>query len=315
VNTGFIYDTAFLSHDTTPGHPECHERLLVTMSHLLSLPWFENLHQLSAKTVEENWLVTTHAGSYIQHAKESCAANQPYLDSMDVNICPASFDIALLAAGAPIVLADAVLEEKIDNGFVLARPPGHHAERNQAMGFCLFNNVAILARYLQQHHQINKVLILDWDVHHGNGSQHTFEEDPSVLYISTHEFPYYPGTGAYSETGIGKGDGATLNCPMSAGASDRDYELAFMDKILPKIDAFKPEFIIISAGFDAHIDDPLGHICLSTDFYAWMTQRVLEMANKHCYGRIVSVLEGGYNLTALPLCVEEHLSVMSGIHA
>jgi len=231
---------------------------------------------------------------------------------MDVGICPESYDISLLAAGSPIMLADKIIQGEIDNGFVLARPPGHHAERDQAMGFCLFNNVAILARYLQQQHHIDKVLILDWDVHHGNGSQHSFEDDPSVLYISTHEYPYYPGTGAYTETGIGKGLGATLNCPMPAGAGDEDYESAFMEKILPKIDNFRADFIIISAGFDAHIDDPLGHIRLSTGFFGWMTQRVMEMAHKHCQDRIISVLEGGYNLNALPLCVAEHLGMLSG---
>lgn len=255
--------------------------------------------------------MTTHSRAYVQRARESCRDGQPWLDSMDVSICPASFDISLLAAGAPITIASNIIEGNLDNGFVLARPPGHHAEYDQAMGFCLFNNVAILTRYLQQHHGIEKILILDWDVHHGNGSQHTFEEDPSVLYVSTHEYPYYPGTGAYSETGIGKGNGATLNCPMSAGAGDQDYEKAFIEKILPTVDAFKPEFIIISAGFDAHVDDPLGHICLSTVFYRWMTMRVMELANKHCQGRIVSVLEGGYNLTALPLCVAEHLQELS----
>lgn len=312
MNTGFIYDTAFLDHNTGAGHPECPERLQVTMSHLQSLPWFDNLYHLPSRVIEREWLLSTHANQYIQRAKAACNAKQPFLDCMDVSICQESFEISLLAAGAPVVIADAIIQAEINNGFVLARPPGHHAEHNQAMGFCLFNNVAILTRYLQRQYGLDKVLILDWDVHHGNGSQHSFEEDPSVLYISTHEYPYYPGTGAYSETGIGKGRGATLNCPMSAGARDQDYETAFMDKILPKIDIFRPEFIIISAGFDAHVNDPLGHICLSTDFFGWMTQRVMEMAHKHCQGRIISVLEGGYNLTALPLCVAKHLSVLSG---
>jgi acetoin utilization deacetylase AcuC-like enzyme len=311
VNTGFIYDSAFLKHGTGTGHPESHERLLVTISHLQSLDWFNKLHKVSAQAIERNWLETTHSNSYILRAEEACRTKQPFLDSMDVTISHDSFEVSLLAAGAPLTLADEIVQDNINNGFVLARPPGHHAEREQAMGFCLFNNVAILARYLQQQHGIDKVLILDWDVHHGNGTQHTFEEDPSVLYISTHEYPYYPGTGAYSETGIGKGKGATLNCPMAAGVGAEEYEVAFADKILPKIDDFKPEFIIVSAGFDAHIDDPLGHIQLSTNFFGWMTERIMEMANKHCQGRIISVLEGGYNLTALPLCVAEHLRVLS----
>jgi len=312
MKSGFIYDTAFLKHDTGAGHPECPQRLLVTISHLQSLTWFEKLHQYSAQRIDKNWLRKTHSREYILRVKQTCESGQPFIDSMDVGICPESYDIALLAAGSPITLADKIIQGEIDNGFVLARPPGHHAERDQAMGFCLFNNVAILARYLQRQYHVDKVLILDWDVHHGNGSQHSFEDDPSVLYISTHEYPYYPGTGAYTETGIGKGLGATLNCPMPSGAGDKDYEVAFMEKILPKIDSFKPEFTIISAGFDAHIDDPLGHIRLSTGFFGWMTKRVMEMAHKHCQDRIISVLEGGYNLNALPLCVAEHLSVLSG---
>jgi acetoin utilization deacetylase AcuC-like enzyme len=311
VNTGFIFDKVFLNHNTGTGHPENEQRLLATMSHLRSLDWFTKLQRLPTRAVEENWLRSTHSRDYIQRAEHSCREGKTFLDSVDVSICPTSFDIALLAAGAPMVLADEIIQGKIDNGFVLARPPGHHAEYDEAMGFCLFNNVAILARYLQRQYDIDKILILDWDVHHGNGSQHTFENDPSVLYISTHEYPYYPGTGAYTETGTGQGKGATLNCPMPAGAGNQNYETAFLEKILPTIDIFQPEFIIISAGFDAHVDDPLGHICLSTDFFAWMTIRIMEMANKHCQGRLISVLEGGYSLEALPLCVAEHLGILS----
>lgn len=311
MNTGFVYDRAFLKHDTGEGHPERHDRLLVTMAHLQTQAWFSELHQLSTTPIERKWLETSHTSSYIQRAETACKSNQTFLDSMDVAISKDSYEVALLAAGAPIILADEIIKGSIHNGFVLARPPGHHAEREQAMGFCLFNNVAILARYLQSNYGLDKVLILDWDVHHGNGTQHTFEEDPSVLYVSTHEYPYYPGTGAYTETGIGRGKGATLNCPMSAGVSDDDYEVAFREKILPKIESFKPEFVIISAGFDAHQDDPLGHILLNTEFFGWMSQRMLEVADKHCQGRIVSVLEGGYDLSALPLCVAEHLAVLS----
>jgi len=311
--TGFIYDKNFLHHNAGAGHPECRERLEVSLSHLQSLDWFGDLHPLSARPIEEQWLYTTHSTTYVSRAMASCRSGQPYLDTMDVSICPESCDIALLAAGAPVTLAGEILNGNVDNGFILARPPGHHAEHAQAMGFCLFNNVAILARYLQQAHQINKVLILDWDVHHGNGSQHSFDEDPSVFYISTHQYPYYPGTGAWSETGTGRGEGATLNCPMSAGAGDAEYETAFREKILPAIDDFGPEFFIISAGFDAHADDPLADIRLSTGFFRWMTRRVMEMAERHAGGRIVSVLEGGYNLQALPRCIEQHLLELAAI--
>ena len=307
MKTGFIYDPAFLEHDTGPGHPECSQRLESTIAHLETQSWFGSLHQVRARKIDPESLQVVHAVDYIQRAEKTCDAGHPFLDSMDVSVCKSSFDISLLAAGASFALADEIAGGKIDNGFVLARPPGHHAEKTEAMGFCLFNNVALVTRYLQQKYGIDKVCILDWDVHHGNGTQHIFEEDPSVLYISTHEYPYYPGTGAYSETGVGPGKGATLNCPMAAGAGDHEYERAFIEKILPAIEQFSPGIILISAGFDAHVDDPLGHVCLSTEFYRWMTDRMVEQADRHCEGRLLSILEGGYNLSALPLSVAQHL--------
>ena len=301
-----------MSHQTGAGHPECAERLSVTMEHLSTLPLQEKLKHYEPLSVEQEFIEANHSSAYLTRARQTCAGGSAFLDSLDVTVSEASYDVALKAAGATLALAEGVINEEISNGFALVRPPGHHAEHDQAMGFCILNNVAILARYLRAVHGLDKVLILDWDVHHGNGTQHTFEGDPSVLFASTHQYPFYPGTGAWSETGIGKGRGATLNCPMPAGSVDNDYEAAFMEKILPAIDQFKPEFIIISAGFDAHRDDPLGEINLSTGFYGWMTDRIMEMADKHAGGRIVSVLEGGYNLAMLPLCIEEHLKGLSG---
>ena len=302
-----------MSHHTGAGHPECAERLSVTMEHLSALPLYDELKHYEPLPVEQKLIEANHSSAYLTRARQTCAGGSTYLDSLDVTVSEASYDVALKAAGATIALAEGMINEEISNGFALVRPPGHHAEKDQAMGFCILNNVAILARYLQTVHGLDKVLILDWDVHHGNGTQHTFEEDPSVLFASTHQYPFYPGTGAWSETGIGKGRGATLNCPMRAGSDDNDYEAAFMEKILPAIDQFKPEFIIISAGFDAHRDDPLGEINLSAGFYGWMTARVMEIADKHAGGRIVSVLEGGYNLAMLPLCIEEHLKGLSSV--
>ena len=311
MTTGLLYDPVFLEHKTGQDHPECSERLQVSMQHLKQQIWFDSLARLTPITADLNWIGSVHSLDYIKHVEMTCSSDNDFLDSMDVSICPKSYDIALLAAGAVIEIANKVINKEIDNGLALIRPPGHHAEQDQALGFCLFNNVAILAKYLQQQYQLDKILILDWDVHHGNGTQHTFESDPSILYISTHQYPFYPGTGAYSETGISHGIGATLNCPMSAGASDSDYELAFKDKILPKIDEFKPEAIIISAGFDAHIDDPLGQVNLSTEFYAWMTERIMEKAEQYSDNRIISVLEGGYNLDMLPICIEKHLTTLN----
>jgi acetoin utilization deacetylase AcuC-like enzyme len=311
MKTGFHYDPVYLQHDTGMGHPECSERLTATMHFLRQQPYFDQLQPVTARTADLEWIETVHNQDYIRRAKLTCQTGMPFLDSMDVSISNRSFEIALQAAGSAMELADRIVSGKIDNGFALIRPPGHHAENGMALGFCIFNNVAILARYLQKQHGMNKVLILDWDVHHGNGTQHTFEEDPSVFYISTHQYPYYPGTGAWYETGTGRGEGATLNCPMAAGSGDREYEAAFMEKILPAIDHFRPEMIIVSAGFDAHINDPLGNINLSTEFYGWMTDVLMEKADKYSGGRIVSLLEGGYNLKMLPRCVGEHLKKLA----
>ena len=305
--TGFAYDPDFLKHDAGIGHPECPERLSRTMEYLEQQAWFPSLTRLSAKPAELSWIKENHGEQYIRHARDTCQSGMPYLDSSDVGVCKDSYDIALLAAGTPLAIADAVMSNRIGNGFALLRPPGHHAEFNMALGFCLFNNVAILARYLRLKHGLDRILILDWDVHHGNGTQHSFEDDPSVLYISLHQYPFYPGTGAASETGIGRGAGSVLNCPMPAGSTDQDYEIEFREKIIPKVGTFKPDFIIISAGFDAHRDDPLAQINLSTEFFGWMTEQMMEAADQFCKGRIISVLEGGYNLTMLPLCIEQHL--------
>jgi len=310
--TAFIYDAQFLDHDTGAGHPESPARLTTALTQLERLPWYRELRQLTARPSELDWIETTHRLDYIRRAAAACARGQPFLDTMDVAISTRSFDVATLAVGAAMALADDVLSGHSSNGFALLRPPGHHAEREAAVGFCLFNNIAIVARYLQRHHGLDKIAILDWDVHHGNGTQHTFEDDPSVLYVSLHQYPYYPGTGSASEIGTGHGRGATLNCPMPAGATDTAYELAFSDQVLPRLAHFRPEAVLISAGFDAHRDDPLADIQLSTNCYGWMTARVLEIADQYAGGRIVSLLEGGYNLARTADCIERHLAVLHG---
>ncbi len=311
--TGFVYDKRFLDHNAGAGHPERPERLMATMSHLENQSWFASLKQFAPRAADREWVENIHSGGYIDRAAEEIASGVPFVDTPDVGVSRESFDVALLAAGGTLELADRVVSREVDNGFALVRPPGHHAEVNAAMGFCLFNNVAITARYLQKKHGLDKIVILDWDVHHGNGTQHSFEEDPSVLYVSLHQFPFYPGTGAYTETGVGQGAGATLNCPMPAGCGDADYQLAFTERIMPKIDEFKPSAVLISAGFDAHRQDPLAQINLSTEFYAWMSERLLEAANKHANGILISMLEGGYSLEVIALCVEQHLKVLAGI--
>ena len=315
MTTGFLYDPRFLDHDAGRGHPERSERLVSTMTWLESRDWFDDLMRIDPVAADPAWIETVHDASYITRAQETCRSGAPFLDVADVGISRRSSDVARLAAGGALALADRIVAGEVENGFALSRPPGHHAERGMALGFCLFNNVAIAARYLQRAHGVDKVLILDFDVHHGNGTQHTFEEDPSVMYASIHQYPYYPGTGAASETGIGRGVGATVNCPVPAGAGDEEYRRAFNDRILPAAETFGPEFVILSAGFDAHAADPLAQVRVSTECFGWMTERIVEVADRHAGGRVLSMLEGGYNVDVLPRCVATHLEVLARVDA
>lgn len=312
MRTAFLQDRRFEEHLTGEGHPERPERLQASLRLLGGQAWFSTLSQIEAAPAELDWIESIHDLTYIRRAEALCGSGAPWIDTPDVAVCPRSFEVALLAAGGGMALADAVIAGDADNAFALVRPPGHHAEHSAAMGFCVFNNVAVLARYLQKAHGLDKIAIVDWDVHHGNGTQHSFEEDPSVFYVSLHQYPHYPGTGSADETGRGRGRGTTLNCPMRAGANDSAYERAFMEQILPALDLYRPEAVIISAGFDAHRDDPLADIELSTACYGWMTTRVLEVADKHAGGRVISMLEGGYNLNRLAECVATHLAVLNG---
>jgi acetoin utilization deacetylase AcuC-like enzyme len=243
--------------------------------------------------------------------KRRCLAGETVLDTGDTHACRESYDAALLAAGAVLQAVDGVMKGELSAAFCAVRPPGHHAESEAAMGFCLFNNIAIGARYAQKKYGVERVAILDWDVHHGNGTQEIFYADDSVFYISLHQYPYYPGTGAANETGTGNGEGLTLNCPMAAGSGWKEYEEAFRSKILPALHKFQPHLVMISAGFDAHKDDPLAHIQLTEDSFAEMTNMMMEIASKYCNGKIISVLEGGYDLQALARSVEKHVHALA----
>lgn len=308
--TGFVYDSRFLGHNTGNRFPENSSRLTAAMDYLQVQPWFEELHQIQPRLAEREWIERIHKPDYIDHARDMCQSESHMLDDPDVRISKESYNVARLATGGALELVDSLMRGEIANGFSLSRPPGHHAESSHAMGFCLFNNIAISARYLQEQYSLEKILILDWDVHHGNGTQHSFEDDPTVLFASLHQYPYYPGTGSYSETGTGKGANATVNCPMSAGSSDSKYEDAFQERILPAIDKFKPDAVLISAGFDAHAADPLGQIQLSTECFGWMSDRLMEVADKYAEGRLIALLEGGYDLNALSQCVATHLQCL-----
>ncbi len=304
---GFIYHPDYLKHDTGSGHPERPARLSALVNHLLTVPEWHSLFHVQARpaTVEE--LALVHPERYIRSVEARCRNGEIILDEGDTHVCRESFGIALLAAGGVFEGVDRVMRNEFQSVFCAVRPPGHHAESATTMGFCLFNNVAAGARYVQRRHGIERVAIIDWDVHHGNGTQEIFYEDPSVLYVSLHQYPFYPGTGAEGERGAGKGEGFTLNCPMRAGSGEREYLQAFEGRILPALDQFRPELLMISAGFDAHKDDPLAGIELTEESFSKMTRMLMDVSDKHCAGRIVSVLEGGYDLGALARSVEGHV--------
>jgi acetoin utilization deacetylase AcuC-like enzyme len=220
-----------------------------------------------------------------------------------------SYRVAKLAVEGTLTAADGILSGRFANAFCAVRPPGHHAESNRAMGFCLLNNIAVAARYLQRQHKLSRIMIIDWDVHHGNGTQHIFEEDPSVFYFSIHQFPLYPGTGRADEHGLGAGEGYTLNCPLPPGQGDDEYHTVFEKSLRPAVEAFRPDFILVSAGFDAHRDDPLANMRVTEDGFGQMTRMVNDWARVYCRGRVLSCLEGGYHLEALARSVERHLNV------
>lgn len=303
----------FQEHDTGDHHPENKNRLRRTMDRLQHERWSKALLPVEARAAEVPQIERVHTPSYVKRARRQCHEGRSYLDTPDVAISKGSYDTALLAAGSALELCDLMMNGRIRNGFALLRPPGHHAERDFAMGFCLFNNAAIAARHFQDRHGLERILILDWDVHHGNGTQHLFEEDPSILYVSLHQYPFYPGTGSSWETGVGKGSGATVNCPMKAGAGDAEYQQAFRERIDPAVRSFRPDAIILSSGFDAHRSDPLGAIELEADSYGWMSRYVMEWAEHTAKGRVLSLLEGGYHPRALADCVERHLEVLASV--
>jgi acetoin utilization deacetylase AcuC-like enzyme len=306
--TGYVSDPFYLRHKTEP-HPENPGRLIAIQNQLESSEFYNNLIPIQPHKATEEEIALVHDSGYVESVKQSCADDVRNLDA-DTIISPDSYDAALLSAGAGMTAIDQIITESIQNAFCAVRPPGHHAEQDHAMGFCLFNNVAIAARYAQKAKGLNNIFIFDWDVHHGNGTQHSFYNDPSVYYCSMHQYPFYPGTGAIEETGTGDGLGTTLNLPMDAYSEDEDYISALENKLIPEIQRYQPDLIIISAGFDAHKNDPLAQIQLTTDCFGQMTKILMEVATDVCDGRLLSMLEGGYDYNALSDSVQLHTQTL-----
>jgi len=313
MNLGLVYDERYKTHDAGFGHPERPARLEAIMS---GLEWSGEVavaRRITAVPVSLDLLHRVHAPAYVARVKAVCEAGRPFIDTPDCGICAVSHEIALLAAGGVVEAARCIGSGELKRAFCAVRPPGHHAEYDRAMGFCFYSNIVLAAYTLRHECGLERVAIVDWDVHHGNGTQHLLEEDPTALFISLHGHPdhLYPGTGYEWETGRGAGEGFTINIPMMPGAGDSEYEAAFEKRVLPALDRFAPQALLISAGFDAHAADPLANLELSDDAFVWMLRRLLKTAEKHSAGRVLSVLEGGYNLEVLRRCVSEHVHVLA----
>jgi acetoin utilization deacetylase AcuC-like enzyme len=310
MKTAYVYHPLYLAHKL-PGHPERPERLERVMETLQDQGILERLLELDPVPATEAEIELVHSAALRSRVQLMAARGGGYMDA-DTYINARSYDAALLAAGGVNTAVRAILQDQVDNAFCLVRPPGHHATPNRAMGFCLFNNIAIAARVAQKEHGLERVLIVDFDVHHGNGTQDIFIQDPSVLYFSIHQYPHYPGTGHWSETGQGQGKGTTVNVSLPAGVGDEGYARVFQSLLWPVARRFRPQLILVSAGFDAHWDDPLAFMLLSLTGYASLARQLRNMAQELCAGRIVFALEGGYHLDVMAYSVLNNLYALLG---
>ena len=307
VRTALVLDARYAEHDPGPGHPECPARVRTILEVLASYRR-DSLLRFAPRPATRAEIALNHDARHIERVAAT-ASQSCFAFDADTPTCSRSFDTALLAAGGYLQLLDVIMAGEADNGFAFVRPPGHHAEADRAMGFCLFNNVAIGARYLRERHGLERVLVVDWDVHHGNGTQDSFYADAGVLFASTHQYPFYPGTGAATEVGTGVAAGRTLNVPLPAGCGDDEYVAAFETLIDPVARQFAPEFVLVSAGFDAHRRDPLAGMNVTEEGFRAMTRIVMRVAREHAAGRVAAILEGGYDMhalrTAVPAVIDE----------
>lgn len=310
--TGIAADSRVQKHETGPGHPEQPARYSAVMNRLEASGLLARLTRLKVRSASDDELALVHRREYIDLVEREVSQDRRELSTGDTTIDAHSSEAGRLAAGCVLSAVDAVFAGTVGNAFCVVRPPGHHASAARGMGFCLFNNVAVSARYAQKRYGAERVLIADWDVHHGNGTQDIFYEDGSVFFFSTHQSPWYPGTGAQWERGAGAGQGTTLNCPFPASSGRAEILGAFRNQLLPAAREFRPDLILISAGFDSRIDDPLGLFLLRDEDFAELTRVLTELAGRECRGRLVSVLEGGYNLDGLASAGEAHVRALLG---
>ena len=305
MTTHYYQHKACLRHEPGIHHPESPDRLR-SIAAKLNVTDFENLHRFESPKIKLETIAMMHDPKYIDSVLKSIPERGSIQLDADTILSSGSGEAILRAAGGVCAAIDDVLKHDASNAFCGMRPPGHHAEFSQSMGFCIFNNIAIGARYAQRFHGIDKVAVIDFDVHHGNGTQHMFESDPSLFYGSSHQFPAYPGTGKSSETGVGN----IVNVPLKPGSGSSLFRRAYIEIILPQLKKFNPDLLLVSAGFDAHIDDPLCNLNLETEDFIWVTRELMLVADECCDGRLVSTLEGGYNLNALADCVCAHLNTL-----
>jgi acetoin utilization deacetylase AcuC-like enzyme len=310
AQSAIVIDNNFLKHDPGPSHPESPARLKVLLDLAAELE-SQSFQLLAPRAASREEIESCHSQAYIELLEATSQRNRYALDG-DTVTCRDSFGVGLLAVGGFLKLLDAIAAGEVRNGFALVRPPGHHALRDQAMGFCLFNTAAIAAGYLKRRYGAKRILIMDWDVHHGNGTQDAFYRDPSVLYLSTHQYPYYPGTGAVDEVGEEEGEGYTVNIPLPAGCGDKEYLRVFREIVIPIATRYEPEWVLVSAGFDPHQRDPLGGMNVTEEGFGAMASMLLELAAKHGGERIAFLLEGGYHLAALKASVATVLRKMAG---
>jgi acetoin utilization deacetylase AcuC-like enzyme len=310
MTTGIVADRLCREHDPGPEHPESVARFDAVVGALEDAGLWDALIQIKARPASELELRYCHTSDYVSLARQEILEGAAELTGGDTAVCERTWEAALQAAGSVFNAIDAVFRGQVPNAFCVVRPPGHHATPNRGMGFCVFNNIALGARYAQKAHGIQKVMIVDWDVHHGNGTQDIFYEDGSVFVFNTHQSPWYPGTGFTNETGAGAGRGATLNCPLPAGAGRKEFIEVFENRLRPAADAFQPDLIMISAGFDSRQGDPLGGFKLTDGDFSDLTRLVMSIAREHAGGRVVSVLEGGYNLAGLAGATAAHVQAL-----